>query len=396
MSKNELIEKESISHKKHNISDIITIVFFMIFIFGVALVFLFKNEVQFSEQENRYLVTKPQLNFKSVISGEYKDKYEEYLSDQVVFRNECISLKSIVELILQKEEVNGVYFAKDDYLMTIDDSANYMDTRALKNYNYLSLFSKEYSKMIEGSLSIMLIPNKSVIFQDKLPKYVELADEKKIIDTIYNQCSFAKCIDVFDILMSHKDEYIYYKTDHHWTSLGAYYAYTAWCDQTKLEKNTYKDFKIEKVTDEFRGTLDSKVNISFDKDSIYTYEFLDDTIEYTLEYDGKEKVKNTLYNMEKLTQKDKYGIYLGGNHAVIEIKTNIKNGKSILILKDSFAHCYIPFMINQYENIYVIDLRYYNLSLKEYIKNKKNITDILVLYSLSELSEDGNVYKMIE
>lgn len=375
------------------ISNSITVLLFLMIVGGITVLLQMKEDVTFSEQENRYLAEKPKMSISALMNEEFEKQYESYLSDQFIFRNQWISFRTGMELLFQRKEVNGVYFAADNYLVELLDSKKFENDLALKNYKYLSEFTETYSKIINGSLSVMLVPDKAALLKDKLPKFVFLPEEQKIITEIYKQCSGAKCIDIYGKLQEHSDEYIYYKTDHHWTALGSYYAYVTWCDEIGLQENRLDDFKINRVTEEFRGTLDSKVNLSFDKDYIDLYELTED-IEYSLIYENGTMVKDSLFDMEKLVSKDKYGIYLGGNHSIIEINTSVKNGKSILILKDSFANCFISYIINQFENIYILDLRYYNQSLHAYIKAHE-ITDILVLYSLSEFAEDSNLYKLI-
>ncbi len=374
------------------VADSITVVIFLLLFFGISIGLFLKKDVSFSEQENRYLAGQPEFSFEAVMNGEFAKEYETYLSDQFIYRNQWISIRTRMELLLQKKEVNGVYFAADDYLMELSEPEKFESDLALKNYKYLSEFSKNYSNRVDGGLSIMLVPDKSVILGDKLPEFMGTTDEQRVITDIYNQCEGAVCINIYDELMKYKDEYIYYKTDHHWTALGSYYAYVKWCKETGLKENKPEDFIKTTVTDTFRGTLDSKVNFSFSDDSIDTYE-LAEAIEYTLVYDNGTDIKSSLYNMEKLNTKDKYSVYLDGNHSLLEINTSVKNGTSILIIKDSFAHCFIPYMLNQFEHIYVVDLRYYNQSLREYIETHE-ITNILVLYSLSGFAEDGNICKL--
>lgn len=375
------------------ISNSITVLLFLFIIGGITVWLWIKDDVTFSEQENRYLAEKPKISISAFMNESFKQEYESYLSDQFIFRNQWISIRTGMELMFQKKEVNGVFFAKDDYLIELLDWKLFENELALKNYEYLSEFTEEYSKRISDSLSIMLVPDKSAMLKSKLPDFDISAEEQQVITNIYKKCSGAKCIDVYGKLQEYKDEYIYYKTDHHWTALGSYYAYLEWCNELGLQENQLDDFEISRVTEEFRGTLDSKVNLSFSKDYIECYKLMED-IEYSLYYDNGTVAKDSLFDMGKLESKDKYSIYLGGNHSTIEINTDIKNEKSILIIKDSFANCFIPYIMNQFEKIYILDLRYYNQSLDAYMEEHK-VTDILLLYSLSGFAEDGNIYKLI-
>ncbi len=373
-------------------ADCITVVMFLLFFIGVVIGLFIKKDVKFSEQENRYLAERPELSLSALSSGRYGKEYETYLSDQFPFRNQWITLRTITELLLQKKEVNGVYFAEDDYLIELKDSENYESEQAAKNIEYLEEFVRNNSEGMDNSFSILLVPDKSAVLRNKLPASAETADEWKIIKEIYDRCESADCVDVYEELEKHKEEYIYYRTDHHWTSLGSYYGYKAWCNETGIRENKQEEFIKTTVTETFRGTLDSKVNLSLRSDSIDIYEPAE-TVGYTLVYDYGALTEHTLFDMKKLASKDKYGVFLGGNHSLVEIHTTVKNGKSILLIKDSFANSFIPYLINQFENIYVLDLRYYNQSLSEYMEKRK-ITDILVLYSLAGFVQDDNIYKL--
>ncbi len=373
-------------------ADCVTVVLFVLFFIGIGIGLSVKKDGRFSEQENRYLAERPELSLSALRNGRFEEEYEAYLSDQFPFRNQWITLRTATELLLQKREVNGIYFAEDDYLIELKDSGQYRSEQAEKNIRYLEEFVAGCSKEPDYSVSILLVPGKSEILRNKLPVFAGTPEERKIIEEIYDRCELAECIDVYEELEKHREEYIYYRTDHHWTTLGSYYGYKAWCNGTGIRENRPEDLVKTTVTETFRGTLDSKVNLSFCSDSIDIVEPAD-PVGYTLVYDGGAMTKHTLFDMEKLDSKDKYGIFLGGNHSLIEIHTTVNNGKSLLLIKDSFANSFVPYLINQFEYIYVLDLRYYNQSLSEYLE-KHRITDILILYSLWEFVQDENVYKL--
>lgn len=192
------------------------------------------------------------------------------------------------------------------------------------------------------------------------------------------------------MLKAHKDEYLYYKTDHHWTTLGAYYAFTEYADKTgiNIEKYTTK-----LVTDKFYGTMSSKANLEIEADKVYIYE-PDKEEEVSVRYNNSTELKDSLYEMSALDKKDKYSIFLGGNNPLVQITTNAENDRKVLVIKDSFAHCFIPFMISGFSKIDVVDLRYYNESIRKMIE-EGGYTDILVLYNVGNFVEDKNIYKLV-
>ena len=180
----------------------------------------------------------------------------------------------------------------------------------------------------------------------------------------------------YNALMSNKNDYIYFNTDHHWTQLGAKIMY-----EDYYNKKIEMDYK--KVSDDFLGTYYSKVLINKNKaDEIYSYE---DLKNYDIKYD--ELSSNSLYDESKLEGKNKYQYFMNGDPAISLIKGEGRG--EVLIFKDSFAHCYIPFLAKEYEKIHVIDPRYCNLDITKYIKENNNIEKIYYIYSLTTLNSNN-------
>lgn len=191
------------------------------------------------------------------------------------------------------------------------------------------------------------------------------------------------------LFTAHSTESLYYKTDHHWTTYGAFLAYSAWCKMNGISTDI-NEFEIESVTEEFQGTLHSKVlgtHCAFDKIELFKRK---NEIQYRVEFNFGKTYSDTVYAMERLSQKDKYQVFLNGNHPEITIKTSQTNGKHLLIVKDSFANAFIPFLLNDYETIHIIDPRYYHGNIDEYIKDN-NINEYLFLYNIKNFCEDKNI-----
>jgi hypothetical protein len=372
----------------------IQIFVFLILVFGITLLGLFVPVKAFSENENRYLATKPQFNWKSLISGKYTTQYEDYITDQFIYRDKWISLKTLSERALLKQDINSVYFGKDGYLVEKHPMKKVEPEVEDRNYQRLIEFVKQYKGVLgEDNVKVMLVPTASSILKDKLPKFATGYSQDAFIDKVKGELTKENVIDVRELLLSHNKEYIYYKTDHHWTSLGAYYAYTQWAKETGEEYIPMEEFNQVLASDKFYGTLHSKVNVDMEADSIYLYEIMKD-MDYSVRYDG-EKESNTLYELSYLDTKDKYSVFLSGNHGLVEINTNNKNGKKLLVIKDSFAHSFVPFAVNHYESTHMIDLRYFNMGIKDYIEQNE-ITDVLVLYNVMNYVTDKNTSKLLK
>lgn len=345
-----------------------------------------------SENENRILQQKPEFTINRLFNGQFTKEYENYISDQFILRDNWISLKVKTDQAMLKKDINGVYIGKDDYLLEKHDK-NDIETQQLQlNISRLTQMCDKYN---DKNIRIMMIPSAAAVLSEKLPAYAPLYDDNKITDMIKSQLNDKNIIlDTASILKQHKDEYIYYKTDHHWTSLGAYYAYTQWAQSIGITPLNQSEFEIKILSDEFYGTIHSKLNINTAADTIKAY-YPINKIDYTVKYNLEDEQYDTVYNMDALNTKDKYSVFLNGNNAIAQISTNIDNNRNLLIIRDSFANCFVPFTINHFENISVIDLRYYNASIEQYI-NDNNITDILILYNTIKFAQDKNLSGMIK
>ncbi len=373
---------------KGSIRSKVTVTIFLLILSGMSVFGFAAGDERYSEKENRYLAIKPDLDRGNLLNGKYQENYETYLADKMVFRNKWIEFRTYIKLASLKKDVNGVYFGKDNYLIERQDTDKFETENADKNCKYLEEFVNNYK--INTDINIMLVPNTSEILKKKLPKYAYNFDETRYINDIYKEIGEDNTVDVNEILKAHKDEYLYYKTDHHWTTLGAYYAFTEYADKIgiNIEKYTTK-----LVTDKFYGTMSSKANLEIEADKVYIYE-PDKEEEVSVRYNNSTELKDSLYEMSALDKKDKYSIFLGGNNPLVQITTNAENDRKVLVIKDSFAHCFIPFMISGFSKIDVVDLRYYNESIRKMIE-EGGYTDILVLYNVGNFVEDKNIYKLV-
>ena len=370
----------------------VKVIIFIAFMYFITMLSIFSKDKSFSDNENRYLATKPKFTFEKLNNGLYAKEYEEYITDQFILRDKWISIKTYSERAMLKKDINGVYFGKDDYL--IEKYEGFNEEQVNKNINRLNEFISTYNKKIgENHVKVMIVPTASEVLKDKLPLFAYDNTQKRLISYINNVLPEGTTIDLISLFENYKDEYIYYRTDHHWTSLGAYYAYKKWGQEVNIETYNSSDFYIEEVSSDFYGTIYSKVNTKVKPDSIHLYNLKDKNIEYKLDYDLGQKVTDSIYDFKKLEGKDKYAVFLGGNNGLVNIKTNVGNNRKLLIIKDSFANSFIPFVINNFSEVSVVDFRYYNMKISEYIE-KENFTDILFLYNSLNFNKDKNLIKL--
>ena len=354
----------------------------LIYIGSIVIVNKITADRVFSEAENRRLEQAPRLSTSQIIDGRFTTNYEKYVSDQFPLRDFWIGVKSNGEKALGKKENNEVYLGKDGYLM--EKFKKPSEEIFKSKIDKINSFA---SNMQNVDKYFMLVPNSVKVLEDKLPPYAPNADELVYMDRVRSSLdNNIEFIDVYDNLYSNKDEYIYYKTDHHWTTKGAYLAYERLMEDMGTTPHREEYFNIKNVTDNFYGSLYSKSGFrNIKPDSIELY--LPKTDEgLKVEYVDKEKGSNSIYNMESLDKKDKYTVFLGGNYPLIKIGTNIDNGEKLLIIKDSYANSFIPFLTGHFSEIYVVDPRYYDEDLITLVKDK-SIDNILIIYNVKTFFE---------
>lgn len=377
---------------KQKIIKSMTMIVFIVLIFGVTIANLLTPDKSFSESENRYLEQNPEFTIDGLIDGSYAVKVEKYKTDQFIGRDEFIGVKTYTEYLMGKKDTSGVFFAADDYL--IEKHENLDQNQIDKNIKYLVGFTDETVGLLGKShVSVMIVPTASEVLSDKLPPLATSFDQGKLISDIKNSVGDVTFPDLNATLKENSSQDIYYKTDHHWTTLGAYYAYREWCDATSNEGHLIEEFDVEKVSDSFYGTVYSKANLPSTKpDEMFAFmpKF---PVEYVVDYNMGDKITETLYDDEFLEKRDKYAYYLGGNHPIVEISSSNKNGKKMLLIKDSYGHSMAPFLANDFEEVHMLDLRYLNMSIQDYIKDNQ-ITDVMVLYNTITFAKDSNIFKM--
>ncbi len=354
------------------------IVIFMGFIFLYALFDSFAEERSFSDLENRVLTTMPNFSWQELLNNEYTPKFESYVNDQFLLRDSWIDLKSRLEWILTKVENNGVLYGDNDQLYAKLFSVD--EDQLNKNLNALFEFTEREGEKV----SVMIAPVASNILKEGLPAHPPMIDEDALIDNIYEHTQSANIIDVREVLKEHSDEYIYYRTDHHWTTYGAYLAYLEYAKERDLTAFNIEDYTAVS-TDGFFGTNFSKCKYFAAVPDVLTYYDIDNK----MLLDDQEL---SLYDTAKLTTVDKYATFLHGNYGFITV--NGDGEGSVLVVKDSYANSFIPFLTASYEQIDVIDFRIYNNSVSQ-LMDQNNYDDVLILYNSTTFAEDGNFAKIL-
>lgn len=358
---------------------------FLVFLIVAFAFNLFSKDKKYSESENRMLAQKPVFSMANLTSGKYMKDMEDYVTDQFFIRDKWINLKVLEDLALGKKESNGVYIGKKDYLMEIPTAPN---QEALdNNLDAISNFSASHPDI---NTVMTLIPNAAYIYDHLIPRNAPVRDQEKDIKYVMNAVSTSlNFVDLTKTMSSHKEENIYYKTDHHWTTLGARYAFDALSTALGIEKPT-QEYKIYPVTHSFQGTLASKSGYDKALDTIEIYVPQGVNTECVVNFTDEGKKTASVYESAALEKKDKYEVFFGGNHTRIDISTPMEEKKNLLLFKDSYANCFIPFLVPYYRNIIVIDPRYFYNDIESLISDNE-ITDVLFLYNVNTFLGDNSL-----
>lgn len=366
------------------------IIFFVV-IAVVPLLILFLPKQDFSENENRALAEFPTVSWDNIASKKFMDGFENYVSDHFVLRDDWIASKTKMELLSGKKEVNGVFILNDRLIQKIED---YDRTLVTKNIDAINRFAESAGV----PCAMMLVPTACDVQQNLLDPNVPVLNQKMLIDSIYNRLNEkVSAVDVYSSLLTSRDEYIYYKTDHHWTSYGAYLGYSAASKALGYQNIPLNSFDIQHASHNFYGTLYSKVLYDAtgpDTIDYYSYAKGSTVAAVVVDTGSKMEYREDIYFREYLEQKDQYSSFLGNNQPVVRIySSGALEGKKLLVIKDSYANSLVPFLTQHYAEITMVDLRYLNVGLSEKV-NLSDYDQVLFVYNTVNFVEDKNVTKL--
>ena len=367
--------------KKNEKGSLILILCFTVFIVLGLVLHLSLRDREYSADENRYLSQAPEFTFRRLFSGEFTADFEDYITDQFPLRDGWLDLKSRFERFCGKTENNGVFFGKRDTLLNRfeePEPAAVADAAAAV---------KALAENTGVPVYLALIPSATDVWADRLPRHANTADQAVLIEAIYESCG-VNTVDVRSFLTAHASEEIYYRTDHHWTTLGAYYGYAATASAMGLAAQHLSAFTPETVSERFNGTIYSSSGVRWvQPDSIQRYVSAEG-VKLT-RYDTPEGVVSPVYDEAKLETKDQYSYFLGGNTSRLVVETGHGGGK-LLVIRDSYMDSELPFFFAHYSEIHVLDLRYFRGSVADYA-SEHGFDAILVSYSLSDFVTDTSV-----
>ena len=377
-------KRESRVHKIAGVSFIIVLVLFLT-------INILIHDQEFSEKENRSLTQRPDISLGAVSSGKYMKQFESWQSDQFAFRQFWVVLKTKVSYLEGERKSNGVYKGKDHCLL---EEIKEPDKESLEeNLEAIHTFHAAHENI---PVYMCLVPNAANVWEDKLPALAVVRNQDEQLAYVQKKLEGeTNWVDMKKNLVKHKEQDIYYRTDHHWTTLGAFYGYQAFAQAAGLDTKKAEGMKPYAAAGGFNGTLSSMSGYETGYEEPMYFYYSDEMPEVVLQYVQQQTKTATWYDSSKLKEKDKYAMFLGGNYPLIDIRTTSESQEVLLVLKDSYANCFLPFLADGYREIVVVDPRYYYGNVNDIMSNY-GITQVLFLYNMNTFVEDNNISGVLE
>lgn len=348
---------------------------FCVFLAGLLVWHIVLPDRDKSETENRTLAQFPEFSWEALVDGSYTESVEEYFADQFPMRDTWMVLKARAEQLLGKREFNNIYLCGDTLISKVETPADgFVD----KNLGYIDRLKEK----AEVPVTVGMIPSAAEVWKDKLPSGAQSWDQTGLLEH--------SDVDFHGILTEHVDEQIFYRTDHHWTTLGAFYGANALLEYWGIEPLKESDFTSETVSDSFFGTLYSQSGIHWITSDTMEYWVSEDGLSVTSWRTGKPE-DAPLYDRSYLEKKDQYSSFLGGNQPLCVIKNEaVTDGSKLLLVRDSYADSLAPFLAQRFSEVHLVDLRYYRAPVSAYAAEHA-IDEIAVVYSAQNFISDVNL-----
>lgn len=373
-------------------AQIAIIAIFLAFTVGFFTLFLALPKAEYSSAEKRFLAKAPEVSFENFFEGKLTNALEGgenggYIPDHFPFRTFFVGVSAYWNLLTGTTASNGYYYGDNGYIITKPADSD----RAEKNLELINRFSASFDEV-----GLMVVPSAGYMLDSELPKVHADYPDEKVFSYIYENKAenirfYDLCEDFGDHVVS--GEQIFYKTDHHWTSLGAHTAYGRYCEENNLPYTAKKDFTVS-THENFYGTTYSSSGYFLnapDTLEIWENKNISDSVKVTITEGSDSKTYDSMYFESHLSEDDMYPVFLDGNHALVTIENSkAKSDDTILIIKDSFAHCAAPFFAENYAKVIMVDLRYYKLPVTE-IAESEGVDDILFLYGMNNFCTDTNL-----
>lgn len=381
------------------------VAFFVLLLTPIIL--LLVPDKSYSSAEKRNLTQMPQLSLENIMDTSYMDSFEDYMADQFPLRNVWMTVKTGADRLLGKYESQGVYIGKNNTLMERFDAPDAENEQLTQEA--ICAFQARYPEI---PAYFMLVPNQISIQKNLIPKEAPRADQFAYMDEMFEAVSESvHVIDLRSVFEENEEKrgakepventesgddvetsdpiQLYYKTDHHWTTDAAYLAYKELADVMNLTVDD-ASWTSAVVCNSFKGSLASKSGFSVPAEDVIKIYQSSTQPDYVVTYGETQEKSPSCYQTKYLDSDDPYQIFFGGNHTQVTIETTADTNRKLLVFKDSYANCFLPFLFNEFKYITVIDPRYYYDDI-DTLMVMNSYTDILYLYNVNTLAKDNNL-----
>jgi len=417
--------------------------FFAVLALGFILAFILPLRPSVSQSEKRKLTAFPQFSMQSLFSGSYFEGIDLWFSDTFPLREQMVSANSDLKKLygINTVQISGDVEKGDDIPdaptrppapvittappaettveQTTEKPAEPIKTQELNSvllagdqaYEYYTFVRKtadryaaEISKAaakLKGISTVydMIVPTGiGIIIPDSLRNSINSSDQNKAIKYMYGSMSeTVKTVSIYDTLMAHKAEYIYFRTDHHWTALGAYYGYEQLAKAkgfraiplSKYQKVSFKGF-----LGSFYSETDKNPALTKHPDTVDAYKPFNNTLMKYTDSKGKVIPWSVITDVSDWSAGTKYNAFIGGDNSYTVISNQETAGNaSCIVVKESFGNALIPFLVAHYKTIHVIDYRYWDGDLAAFAKAKK-AKDVFFINNISATRNESLVSRM--
>lgn len=371
-------------------------VLFFAFLGIMAVLFMLLPKEEFSETEKRFLSSAPEFSLESLASGEFGSEIETYMADYIPGRDFFVGVNSYFERLTLRQVTETVYVAEGSRL--VEDPVQWERERIENNVRFVN----EFSELLDQPVDFLLVPSGGWAVQDRIIGIADPYYDDEYIARIYAMTGDSVLDrDVLNVVREAEDPgALYYRTDHHWTSLGAYKTYQTYMEMLGKDYRAADDFTVETVSG-FKGTTYSGSALWLTPgEDIELWTGSEDLTVTTYSYDAitdtlVPAVQQSLFYREHLESADMYSVFLDGILPLVRIDNpNANNDETLLVVRDSYSSCLGGFLAESYKTVILVDLRYYMDSTLQLCREEA-VDRVLICYSLGNFSEDMYMGKLL-
>ncbi|MBI3511438.1 MAG: hypothetical protein HY064_12295 [Bacteroidetes bacterium] len=413
---------------KNKFAYINTVVFTtLLTVFGIL--FLFQKHGGVSEVEKRQLSPIPVFSWDSLFYGNYIDSIDLFVADNFPYRDKLVDFSFKLKDARGFKDKSIGFYTKPKKMLTgtsiplkksdsLNDSAivdsdipaeggEEVDNLLIYNGRAMEIFggndrmAKAYADVVNKYE--VALAGKATVYAVVVPSSIEFnspgnyrGKEKHNIQAMYsNMMPGVKCVDAYSLIAAHQNEYVYYKTDHHWTGLGAYYAYVAFCNTAGITALSLSQMEMKSKTN-YLGSLywdtrDSRLKDN--ADTVFYWKIPNAFKPYMYTKKNQEKAVGGSLYAEHASGANSYGVFLGGDYPMVRIDSDVKNGRKVVIVKNSYGNPFSTYFPAHFEQTFVVDYRYYNYNLLDLIE-KNGITDVIFINGVFSANTSWHLHMM--